>query len=80
MLTPVRFNSICIGILIATTASAMVLAALLVGDGVSSGGPAAALKLMDDDIGISLGLSIAFVAGGLGLLWRYAATEADGSQ
>lgn len=79
-MTPLRFNIICIGVLIATTASAMALAALLVGDGSSSGDIAAALKLMEVDMALSLVLSIAFVAGGLGLLWRYAATEADGLQ
>lgn len=79
-MTPLRFNIICVGILIATIASAMALAVLMVGDGSSYGGFAAALRSMEDNLALSLGLSIVFVTAGLGLLWRYAANEADGAQ
>jgi rhodanese-related sulfurtransferase len=79
-LTPHQFNTICIGILIATIASAMALAALTLGEGSFSGDLAAVLIPLEENAALSLGLSIIFMVAGLGLLWKYAATEADGAQ
>lgn len=79
-MTPLRFNIVCVGILTAVIASAMALAVLIIGDGSSHGEFAAALRSMEDNLVLSLGLSIVFASAGLGLLWRYAANEAEGAQ
>ncbi len=68
------------GILIAVIASAMALVVLIIGDGSSHGEFVEALRSMEDDLVLSLGLSMVFVSAGLGLLWRYAANEAEGAQ